>query len=69
MRIGPEGVLVGVADKITLKGKSHIYSDRLLVKMENVGSEWQVIELKHLPIDEERSRLQEFLTSAGAKRI
>jgi hypothetical protein len=67
-KIGPDGVLVVVTDRISINGKSHLYKDRLLVKMELIGNQWQVVQLQHLPIAEGRSRLHEFLTSAGSKR-
>jgi hypothetical protein len=60
---GPEGALIAVADKISLNGKTHVYNDRLLVRMEMTGTEWKVVELHHLPIKEERDKLKDFLES------
>ena len=57
-----EGVLVSVADKLFLNGKTHLYRDRLLVRMEDENGQWNVVEVKHLPIPEERAKLGEFLS-------
>lgn len=67
LEAGPGGVLVAVADKISLNGRNHTYNDRLRVKMEKLGNGWMVTELQHLPIAEERARLKEFLQAVGPK--
>ena len=66
---GPDGVLVAVADKLSLNGKIHVYNDRLLVRMEMIGMDWQVLEVQHRPMQEERDKLKMFFETAGPKRI
>jgi hypothetical protein len=62
------GALVKVADQLTLNGQTHVYNDRLRIRMQPDGERWKVIGIEHLPIPEEREGLKEFLRNAGLKR-
>ncbi len=62
-------VVMKVFDKISLNGKTYTYSDRLAIKAICQDQAWQVTSIEHRPFKEERAKLNEFLASAGPKKV
>lgn len=61
----PDGAIVGVADRISLNGKMHVYRDRLKVRFAQSNDLFKIIQIEHLPIQAERDQLNVFLDEAG----
>lgn len=54
-------IVVGVSDRIKLKGDEHVYSDRLAIDVLLTDSGWFITRIEHRPFAEERRKLHEFL--------
>ena len=67
LAISEDSMIVGVSDKLLLNKKTHIYSDRLAVALKRDAQGVYVARIEHLPIQEERDKLKNFLQSAGPK--
>jgi hypothetical protein len=58
-------ITIKVSDKISLKGRNHTYRDRLAVTTIESDKGWVVSRIEHLPYEEERQKLRDFVENGN----
>lgn len=66
-KIEDHTVFVIVKDKVSAKGESYIYTDRLIITCNNFTGHSSIEKIEHSPIDGEREKLLEFFKSIGVE--
>lgn len=66
-KIESNSIFVIVKDKVSTKGKSYIYTDRLIITCNDSTGHSSIDKIEHSPIDGEREKLLEFFKSVGVE--